>query len=298
MSLDSATTTTTLTAGAKVSHSASVRAGSPNEAVIDAIRAHHALLAEQLRIHTDAVLAAAQAGECTRERDELYRWYRTELMPHAVAEEQTLYDPASELEGTRLLIYSMLAEHRYLENLIAELALTRQPVAVAGTAAAARAVFTVHLNKENDLLLPALDKAGLDLPAMLDGMHEILGHPQHHLAADSAGNESRVDSAGSGCGDTHDDGGPGAAAPLQLATAGTVPDNTELDVRTLPHGQRHEIIFAKLDGLQPRQVLVIVNDHDPKPLRYQTSALWPDRFDWSYLQAGPEVWRVAITRAG
>jgi uncharacterized protein (DUF2249 family) len=72
----------------------------------------------------------------------------------------------------------------------------------------------------------------------------------------------------------------------------------ELDVRALPHGTRHEIIFAKLDRLGPGDSLIIVNDHDPKPLRYQTGAMWPDRFDWSYLESGPQQWRVAITRAG
>ena len=42
---------------------------------------------------------------------------------------------------------------------------------------------------------------------------------------------------------------------------------------------------------------MIVNDHDPKPLRYQTEALWPGEFEWSYRQSGPEIWQVAITRA-
>lgn len=70
-----------------------------------------------------------------------------------------------------------------------------------------------------------------------------------------------------------------------------------LDVRTLPHGGRHEIIFGRLDALEAGQSLLIVNDHDPKPLRYQTDALWPGRFAWSYVEAGPTVWQVAITRA-
>lgn len=72
----------------------------------------------------------------------------------------------------------------------------------------------------------------------------------------------------------------------------------ELDVRTLPHGARHEIIFTALNRLGRGDSLVIVNDHDPKPLRYQTAALWPDRFVWSYLQSGPQIWRVEISRAG
>lgn len=71
-----------------------------------------------------------------------------------------------------------------------------------------------------------------------------------------------------------------------------------LDVRTLPHGGRHEVIFDSLDALEPGATFVILNDHDPKPLRYQTEALWPDVFTWDYLEAGPALWRVAITRAG
>ena len=77
----------------------------------------------------------------------------------------------------------------------------------------------------------------------------------------------------------------------------TPPAPEELDVRSLPHGGRHDIIFAKLDQLRPGGTFVILNDHDPKPLRYQTEALWPGRYEWSYLEAGPLHWRVAITRA-
>lgn len=70
----------------------------------------------------------------------------------------------------------------------------------------------------------------------------------------------------------------------------------ELDVRTLPHGQRHDVIFSKLNALEIGQALLIVNDHDPVPLRYQSEALWPDTFRWDYEESGPQQWRVAITR--
>jgi uncharacterized protein (DUF2249 family) len=286
MSIDTAVNTTT--------SSAATVAQPDNAAVIEAIRAHHEQLATDLAERTSAVNAAASNGSCTRERDALHDWYRTELLPHVVAEERALYSPASDLDATRLLVCGMLAEHRQLVALIADLALASRPFDVATTAAAAHAVFTVHLSKENDLLLPALDQAGLDLAAILDGMHEILGG-----GADEHG--------GCGCGCSHDDGDAEAvgAVPVQLLSAPPEPAPEppaagpgELDVRVLPHGQRHEIIFARLDALAPGEALVIVNDHDPKPLRYQTSALWPDRFEWTYREAGPQVWRVAITRAG
>ena len=71
----------------------------------------------------------------------------------------------------------------------------------------------------------------------------------------------------------------------------------DLDVRLIPHAERHTTIFGRLEALQTGESLVIVNDHDPKPLRYQTSALWPDTFEWDYLESGPEQWRISITRA-
>lgn len=293
MAPESTISTTTRTASSTAPRSRGVRTGRPNAAVIDAIRAHHAQLAEQLRVHTDAAVTAAWAGECGCERDALHEWYRTEFLPHAVAEEQALYGPALELDATRLLIRGMLAEHRFLVSLVADFALAFQPLRVATAAVAAQAVFTVHLAKENDLLLPALDQAGLDLPAILAGMHEILGH-RHDKAEQSA--EPGAAREGRGCGCDHD-AGEAQLVPLQVSAR---PQDREgdLDVRALPHGQRHEIIFARLEQLQPDQSLVIVNDHDPKPLRYQTEAMWPGRFEWTYRQAGPQVWRVALSRAG
>jgi uncharacterized protein (DUF2249 family) len=112
-------------------------------------------------------------------------------------------------------------------------------------------------------------------------MHEVLGQSHAHQA-----------DQGCGCGCEHGDG----PALLQILPEPGARDG-DLDVRALPHGQRHEIIFTRLNALAVGESLVIVNDHDPKPLRYQTAAMWPDRFAWSYLESGPRVWRVAINRA-
>ena len=70
----------------------------------------------------------------------------------------------------------------------------------------------------------------------------------------------------------------------------------ELDVRPIPPREKHPTIFRTFDALTPGQEMVIINDHDPRPLRYQFQAERPDRFDWAYEEEGPEVWRVRITR--
>jgi len=70
----------------------------------------------------------------------------------------------------------------------------------------------------------------------------------------------------------------------------------QLDVRTIPPAQRHPLIFQTFDSLAAGQAMVLVNDHDPKPLYYQLSAEREGQFTWDYLEDGPEVWRVRIAR--
>lgn len=69
-----------------------------------------------------------------------------------------------------------------------------------------------------------------------------------------------------------------------------------LDVRLLPPREKHPTIFATFDALEPGTAFVILNDHDPVPLRYQFMAERGEGFTWHYLEQGPELWRVEIGR--
>jgi uncharacterized protein (DUF2249 family) len=227
-------------------------ASTKNAGVIDAITCHHTTLVNDMRTLTAAVVDGARSGGYDLALSGLMAWFTGEFLPHAHAEEVGLYSAGSRLESTRLLVDGMVGEHRAIESLMTDLTYARDPLTVTAATAAAQAVFTVHLTKENDLLLPALDAAAVDLEQALAGKGDIFG-------------------------------GQGA------------PD--ELDARAMPHSGRHDIIFARLDQLLPGGTFVILNDHDPKPLRYQSEALWPGRFAWSYTEAGPLQWRVEITRA-
>jgi len=73
-------------------------------------------------------------------------------------------------------------------------------------------------------------------------------------------------------------------------------DQSIIDVREIVPRERHPKIFATFEALSPGQSFQLVNDHDPKPLRYQFEAEMPDRFTWEYLEQGPETWRVQIGR--
>lgn len=69
-----------------------------------------------------------------------------------------------------------------------------------------------------------------------------------------------------------------------------------LDVRAMAPRERHPLIFARLDALQVGETLRLVNDHDPKPLRYQLMAEKPDMFAWEPEEQGPEQWVIRIRK--
>jgi uncharacterized protein (DUF2249 family) len=70
----------------------------------------------------------------------------------------------------------------------------------------------------------------------------------------------------------------------------------DLDVRTIVPRERHPLIFARLDALNVGDTLRLINDHDPKPLKYQLLAERPDMFQWEPEQQGPEEWIIRIRK--
>lgn len=76
----------------------------------------------------------------------------------------------------------------------------------------------------------------------------------------------------------------------------TIRKPAELDVRVIPPREKHPTIFQTFLALQPGESFILVNDHDPMPLRYQFEFQYPDKFGWEYLDRGPAVWRVEISR--
>ena len=72
---------------------------------------------------------------------------------------------------------------------------------------------------------------------------------------------------------------------------------TTIDVREMQPRDRHPRIFAAFDALAPGEAILLVNDHDPKPLFYQFSAERAGEFTWDYIESGPMLWRVRIGKA-
>ncbi len=71
-------------------------------------------------------------------------------------------------------------------------------------------------------------------------------------------------------------------------------DLPELDVRAIPHRVRHGAVFGALESLNPGEAIALVAPHDPKPLLAQLAERMGDRITVTYLQAGPESWRLRL----
>jgi uncharacterized protein (DUF2249 family) len=70
----------------------------------------------------------------------------------------------------------------------------------------------------------------------------------------------------------------------------------ELDVTTIAPRDRHPLIFSTFDALVKGDAFVLINDHDPKPLYYSFLHEREGKFDWMYLEQGPMVWKVKISK--
>jgi uncharacterized protein (DUF2249 family) len=71
---------------------------------------------------------------------------------------------------------------------------------------------------------------------------------------------------------------------------------TQVDARKYPPREKHPTIFGAFDALAAGEKMELINDHDPRPLYYQFIMERENQFEWEYLEEGPEVWRVSITK--
>lgn len=70
-----------------------------------------------------------------------------------------------------------------------------------------------------------------------------------------------------------------------------------LDVRPVEPKDRFEAIMSAYDALPGGGVLDLWVDHDPRCMYYTLQATREaDSFSFAYLEDGPELWRVEVTR--
>ncbi len=312
-----------------------------DDGALQAMLAHHAALADGVARRAAALRPVAENhGGYETAAAELVAYLANEVLPHAMAEEHTLYQVAATKADLAETVTRLVDEHRDFTALAERLATADDPTAASQAAEAIGTLFAAHVNKENDLVLPPLAaNPDIDLPALLVQMHGLTEAAQDETpAADELaapdteavlvrlllGAAGQLADAGQGDGACRLAAEAWAAVRLarpelavritaalhrlvRSATAEPVTmsggrkelGGTEagvLDVRALAPAQRHEKIFATYGALGPATAFVLVNDHDPKPLRYQFEAEHQGEFTWDVLEAGPTVWRVRIGR--
>ncbi len=69
---------------------------------------------------------------------------------------------------------------------------------------------------------------------------------------------------------------------------------TTVNATEYPPQLKHKTIFAAYNDLQSGEAMLLVNDHDPVPLRFQFEAMHPGEFTWEYLEQGPATFQVKI----
>lgn len=240
-----------------------------------AIEEHHGALMGMLAIRVESLVGAASrrdAEAAATATADLVAWCEKELVPHALAEEAALYPAAHSMTEGRLLVNSLLAEHQVLTRLVRELSSSADPVRAAATATALRVLFDSHQATENEAIVPLLvADPGVSLAGLLEDMHGGMTEQGDSSEPGCAGHQCS-------CGESDESGYP------------------ELDARAVPHAIRHATIFGALDSVPAGGGMVLLAPHDPLPLLAQLEQRAPGEYEVSYVERGPETWRLRFDR--
>lgn len=268
-------------------------------AALAAAEEHHAHLAGALAGRVALLQQAADRADVAGAesiRVDLVAFCDNELLPHAFAEEASVYGDAHKLAEGKLLIDSLIGEHNRIKVMVDALRTAGTPADTAAEARALQVFFESHKDKEEDLVLPLLAAKGASLKGVLGHLHEEFEKAQPEGA--HAGHGHGHGHGGCGCGghgEGHGHGG-GHGHGHGGCTCGEEDEELpELDARTVPHAIRHATVFGALEAVPAGKAMVLVAPHDPLPLLAQIEQRYPGVFEVTYLERGPEAWRLQLS---
>jgi uncharacterized protein (DUF2249 family) len=77
----------------------------------------------------------------------------------------------------------------------------------------------------------------------------------------------------------------------------TQPANAiQIDTRLIQSNSRLSLVFRTFNQLGVNATMELLSDNDPEAMRGEFEMEKPNLFAWEYLESGPEVWRVAVTK--
>lgn len=281
---------------------------------LDVITQRHMDLVGTVIAHASALLDASASGSlegASSARRDLVLFCRGEVLPQAIAEEDTIFALAREVPSLSALVDALVADHRTMAELIDDLAGATTPLGASAAGHALRVLYELHVDKEADYVLPVL--ASSDAVSLADGVakSQELFDELSSAAQGGGGCCGGGGAGGCGCGGGAAEvsepaqggcgcGGGGCGGHEEAAhvsaPAQAVATRPVLDARQVPHNIRHATVFGALDAVRPGAGLELIAPHDPLPLLAQIEERDPGAFAVSYLERGPEVWRIALDR--
>lgn len=172
-------------------------------AAANAVVAHHGAMTDRVSgLLAEVVQAVDARSDVLAPREALVAYFRDEVMPHALAEESTMYRAVADDLSGRLLIGSMIEEHGRIKAMIDGLARAVDAGAVAAAAGGLEALFAAHVDKENNVIVPLLSTSGsASLADLVEGLHVLVGDSDSPHGV--AGGSGRGCGCGCGCGGGH-----------------------------------------------------------------------------------------------
>ncbi len=144
-----------------------------NQEVGQAMRQHHALMARQLHALVDNVVTQKEQWETAR--NEVSAYLADDILPHAAAEEATVYQVAAQVESMKGLVDSMLFEHGIIRETREKLLTAPKWEQALTLSAEAARLFAVHAEKENRFIIAVLERrSDVNLASVLGDMHHLL----------------------------------------------------------------------------------------------------------------------------
>jgi uncharacterized protein (DUF2249 family) len=71
-----------------------------------------------------------------------------------------------------------------------------------------------------------------------------------------------------------------------------------VDIRAItPHKDKYPTVHKTFEALKAGEKMELINDHELRHLfEYKFTLDFPDQYEYTYLEEGPEVWRAAVTK--
>lgn len=136
---------------------------------------HHEDIAAELAARHEALLTAIRDGvSFAQTRDRLTGFLRQEVLTHMWSEETFLYASARDNDLAELAD-AMEFDHDAQVALVEKIETTQTPLDAARMAQAFETLLLLRIEKEEKILLPALENAGVDLDELLHGKPKITG---------------------------------------------------------------------------------------------------------------------------